>query len=133
MAEKSKVLRVLVRVVGVSIVVTLVINLFGLGVQQLCNHLMPAIFGLPAVTFMQALGLLLLSWIFFGSWRGAAGLGGRHRRHWRAMSGEQHAQFHERMRARWMGDRPESIAVAGTGALPGDDSTGSDGGSDARR
>jgi hypothetical protein len=32
----------------------------------LWNYTMPPLFGLPAVTFWQALGLLALSWILFG-------------------------------------------------------------------
>jgi hypothetical protein len=42
--------------------------------MALWNSLMPAIFSLPAVSFWQALGLLVLSRLFFGSF------GGRRRR-----------------------------------------------------
>jgi hypothetical protein len=43
---------------------------FGLAVMLLWNALFPGIFGLPALHYGQAAGLLLLSWILFG------GLGG---------------------------------------------------------
>jgi hypothetical protein len=38
----------------------------GLGVMLLWNTLFPGIFGLPALNYPQAAGLLLLSWILFG-------------------------------------------------------------------
>lgn len=43
---------------------------FGQAVLQLWNWLMPAIFGLPAITFWQAVGLMALSWILVGGLRG---------------------------------------------------------------
>ena len=49
--------------------------LFGEVVRRLWNWLLPPLFGLPAITFWQALGLLLLSRILFG---GFGGRGGRH-------------------------------------------------------
>ena len=39
-------------------------------VSALWNGLMPAIFGLPTITYWQALGLMALSWILFGGLRG---------------------------------------------------------------
>lgn len=42
----------------------------GLLVVGLWNVLMPAIFGLPAISFWQALGLFLLSRILFGRFGG---------------------------------------------------------------
>jgi len=70
----------------------IVIAGFGWAVLALWNWLMPAIFGLPLLSFWQAVGLLGLSWILFGSWRGLHG----HGRHWR--SG---------MRERWEHMTPE--------------------------
>jgi hypothetical protein len=43
---------------------------FGSAVLYLWNWLMPPIFGLHTITYWQALGLLMLSWIFFGGQRG---------------------------------------------------------------
>lgn len=40
--------------------------LFGSVVRMLWNWLLPPLFGLPAITFWQALGLLLLARILFG-------------------------------------------------------------------
>jgi hypothetical protein len=39
-------------------------------VSALWNGLMPAIFGLRAITYWQALGLMVLSWILFRGFRG---------------------------------------------------------------
>jgi hypothetical protein len=52
---------------------------FGCAVWQLWNALMPALFGLPSVGFWQAVGLMALSWLLFGGWRGAGGLAGGRR------------------------------------------------------
>lgn len=68
--------------------------LFGFVVLYLWNWLMPEIFGLPAITYMQAWGLVLLSHILFKS----GGHGGGHhkhhghrgRGHWGKCSPEEH-------------------------------------------
>ncbi len=63
---------------------TIAIAGFGSAVWQLWNLLMPTLFQLPAIGFWQAVGLMALSWLLFGGWRGAGGLrnDGRHaRRH----------------------------------------------------
>lgn len=39
-------------------------------VSALWNGLMPAIFGLRTITYWQALGLMVLSWILFRGFRG---------------------------------------------------------------
>ena len=57
----------------------LFIAVYGVALWVLWNWLMPALFGLPAISFWQALGLLLLSRILFGGflgrWRGSGGHG----------------------------------------------------------
>ena len=59
-------------------------------VMLLWNALLPAIFGLKAITFLQALGLLVLSKILFGGFRGRPRpFYGRHR-YW-----EQWKKWHE--------------------------------------
>src|SRR5258708_35367687 len=60
--------------------VVLSVTLFGFIVKWLWNGLLPAIFtGAHLITFWQALGLLLLTRILFGSWRGGRN-GGKHPR-----------------------------------------------------
>ena len=77
------------------------ISVFGWIVASLWNALMPTIFGLGAITFWQALGLLLLSRILFGSFRGGP-RGIRHgmRRRWARMTPEERLRFREGMRGR---------------------------------
>ena len=71
--------------IAIAIAVALFILLGGVVVQWLWNWLLPDIFGLRRITFWQALGLLALCRILFGSF----GRGGgphrhhdRHRREW---------------------------------------------------
>jgi hypothetical protein len=61
--------RWIARVFGVALIITIFVAGFGSAVHQLWNAVMPAVFGLPTVTYGQALGLLCLSTILFGSWR----------------------------------------------------------------
>jgi|SRR5215472_183584 len=68
-------------------------------VLQLWNWLLPPIFGLPLITFWQALGLLALSRILFG------GFGGRGFSPSRHMTPEERERFRQRMRER-CGFRP---------------------------
>jgi len=73
--------------------------------MALWNSLMPAIFSLPAVSFWQALGLLVLSRLFFGSF------GGRRRRWPRfahSMTPEERERLREAMRGRCGDVAPET-------------------------
>jgi len=70
----------------------LALALFGYIVMTLWNAVLPAVTGLHAISFAQALGLLVLSRILFGGLRGWGRRGG----HWRA-----------RMHARWQQMTPE--------------------------
>lgn len=77
----------------------------GFVVQQLWNWLMPAIFGLRAITFWQGLGLLALCRILFGGFKGH-GAGKRAFRRkmedrWEQMSPEERERFRQGMRGRW--------------------------------
>ena len=86
---------------GISIVAA-VLFVFGLFVQLLWNWLMPALFHLPTITFWQGLGLLVLSWLFFGGLRGSGPRSGyrrdwrhRMRERWDCMSPEEREKFRE--------------------------------------
>jgi len=74
------------------VVVLLAATVFAFFVMELWNHLMPTLFGLHAVSFWQALGLLILSKILLGGFHGRPGFGG----HWR-----------QRMMERWEQMTPE--------------------------
>ncbi len=83
---------------------TAALALFGFVVMSLWNWLMPALFGLRVITFWQAIGLLILSKIFFGGFRGRMGS----RRHWERrmferwerMTPEEREKFRQGMRSR---------------------------------
>ena len=80
--------RVLFFIPVALVFVTIVIAGFGSAVWQLWNHLMPAIFGLPAIGFWQAVGLLALSWLLFGGMRGPFGpMGPKGRGRWPMKTG----------------------------------------------
>ena len=61
-----------IRFVGIRFIAfgVLALGVAGLVTSGLWNALMPAIFSLPAINFWQALGLLLLSRLFFGRFGG---------------------------------------------------------------
>jgi hypothetical protein len=79
--------------------------LFGYVVMSLWNWLMPAIFGWHAISYWQALGILLLSKILFGGIRGGGGGPNRYWRRrmmerWARMTPEEREKFRDGMRAR---------------------------------
>jgi hypothetical protein len=93
-------------VVKVLVFLAVAIAGFGAAVHYLWNWLMPNLFGLQPITFWQAVGLLALSWLLFGGWRGFRGPGrGRHwqRRmmeRWEQMSPEEREKFRQGLRGR---------------------------------
>jgi hypothetical protein len=76
-------------IVPVLLWATIALAGFGSAVWQLWNMLMPHLLGLPLIGFWQAVGLMALSWLLFGGWRGAGGFATRHRR------GSEHAMTEE--------------------------------------
>ena len=73
-------------------------------VMSLWNWLMPTLFGLRMITFWQAMGLLVLSKILLGGFRGRLG-GGMHWRRrmmerWEQMTPEEREKFRQGMRGR---------------------------------
>ncbi len=77
---------------------------FCFSVRELWNWLMPVIFGLPHIGIGQALGLLLLSRILFGGFRGWPGhrgrWGHRMRERWNEMTPEEREKFRLGMQGR---------------------------------
>jgi len=92
------------RVLKILVIVTVAVTVFSFVLMHLWNWLMPAIFGLHAVSFWQALGLLVLSKILFGGFRGRPGFA----MHWR-----------ERMMERWEQMTPEEREKFRTGLRGG--------------
>jgi Ca2+/H+ antiporter, TMEM165/GDT1 family len=76
----------------IAAIAIVAVTVFGFIVMNLWNWLGPAIFGARTITFWQALGILVLSKILFGGFRGGPG----HRGHWR-----------DRMKHRWERMSPE--------------------------
>ena len=90
------------RFVGVRVVVfgIVAVGVAGLVVSGLWNALIPAILGLPAIGFWQALGLLVLSRLLFGGHGG--GWGSRMRkarlaRGWAHLTPEERERFRQAM------------------------------------
>ncbi|MDZ4714647.1 MAG: hypothetical protein SH819_04180 [Cytophagales bacterium] len=94
----------------------------GLVTQYLWNWLVPALFAGPAITFWQALGLLVLSKILFWSfgkggygWRGR-GMRGRWAARWDSMSLEDKERLRQKMKDKWCYRAPAESEP--TGANP---------------
>ena len=88
----------------------LFITAAGLATQALWNWLMPALFRLPTISLGQTFGLLLLSRILFGGFRGGGRASGwaRKRREWQQrmagrlkhLSPEARERFRQQMHSR---------------------------------
>jgi hypothetical protein len=93
------------RFAGIGIVLAMC-AVFGVGVMLLWNALMPQIFGLPQVGYLQAAGLLLLARLLFG------GIDHRNPAHF-----DHHGMHHRNMlRERWAGmSEAERAAVVSRG------------------
>jgi hypothetical protein len=84
--------------------VILFLAVFTFFVMRLWNWLTPALFGWHVITYWQALGILVLSKILFGGFRGRPGGGGdwRWRRRmmerWDQMSPEEREKFRQEVR-----------------------------------
>jgi hypothetical protein len=94
----------LVRVLKIGALAVLAAGVLGEVVTQLWNGIMPGLFGWHMISFWQALGLLILSRIFVGGFRGRSGFGGPGRRRmmerWEQMTPEQREKFQQGMRGR---------------------------------
>jgi hypothetical protein len=90
MNKRFKFLLVLKIVFGI----TAFVLLFGFGTMHLWNWLVPSLFHGPVITFVQAIGLLILSKILFGGFGGRKfGRGGHCGPH-RGWGGHHHWKHH---------------------------------------
>jgi hypothetical protein len=92
---------------GLKIVVfvALALLVFGFVTEHLWNWLMPAIFGLKTITFLQALGLVVLSKILLGGFHKHGGGGPRGwkrgmEERWARMTPEERERFRAGMKGR---------------------------------
>ena len=87
-----------------ALLALLAATVFSLVTMSLWNWLMTFLFGLRAITFWQALGLLVLSRILLGGFRGRPGhsMHWRRRMHerWEQMTPEEREKFRQGMRER---------------------------------
>ena len=95
----------MIGVFELAILILIIIAGFGQAVLQLWNWLMPSIFGLPRISFWQAVGLLGLSWILFGQGFLGRPCHGRHWRHrlkdrWAQMTPEEREKFRTGLQSR---------------------------------
>ena len=86
----------------IALFVALAAVVFGFVVRELWNALVPPIFGWHAITFWQAIGLILLSKILFGGFHRHYGGGNRWRHRMKErmeqMTPEQREHFRRGMR-----------------------------------
>jgi hypothetical protein len=82
-------------------------------VMALWNWLMPALFfGAREIGYLQAMGILVLSKILFGGFRGHCGHGHWHRQRLEQMTPEEREKFQNGMR-NWCGrHKSETVAAA---------------------
>jgi len=94
----------IVRKLRILLFVAAAILVFGFVVMSLWNWLMPSLFGWRVIDFWQALGLLVLSRILLGGFRGRPGAQMYWRRRmmerWEQMTPEEREKFREGMRGR---------------------------------
>lgn len=88
--KKSKAGKVLM-IIAIAVAA---IGAFGLLVMGLWNAILPAVLGVKAITFWQALGILVLSKILFGGFGRGGGWGRR-------------MEFKEKLKQKWAGMTPE--------------------------
>jgi hypothetical protein len=92
------------RVVKFALFAILFVVVLGFVVMSLWNWLTPALFGWHVITFWQAVGILILSKILLGGFRGGPGHHMRWRRRmmerWEQMTPEEREKFRESMRGR---------------------------------
>ena len=93
-----------VRVLKFMLFAVIFVIVFGFFVMRLWNWLTPALFGWHVITFWQALGILILSKILFGGFRGGPPRGWDWRRRmmerWDQMTPEEREKMREAMRGR---------------------------------
>jgi hypothetical protein len=105
-----------VRMLVIAVLCFVVMALLGWLVMSLWNWLMPGLFGLKAIGYWQAVGLMVLSRLLFGGFRATGRMEKRGKRlgeQWKKMTPEQREKFRQGMRGRWCEEMPPD-ATSGT-------------------
>ena len=110
-----------VRFMAFGVMAVIFLFLFGYVTMWLWNWLMPWLFHLPTLTYWQAVGVMILSRLLLGGFRGPGGHGWSGRRarermmeRWASMSEEEREKFRQRMRGGvrdWCGFEPPPPAA----------------------
>jgi hypothetical protein len=93
------------KVLKIIVLVAVALTVFGFVTEHLWNWLMPAIFGLKTITFLQGLGLVVLSKILLGGFHKHGGGGPRGwkrgmEERWARMTPEERERFRAGMKGR---------------------------------
>ena len=93
------------KILKIVAIVVLVIALVGFIVMQLWNWLLPGLFGWQPISYLQAVGILILSRILIGGFRGRGGGPSWHWRRrtlerWEKMTPEEREKFRQGLRGR---------------------------------
>jgi hypothetical protein len=95
----------IMRAIKIALFATIAVGVVSFVVMSLWNALMPGLFSVKAISFWQALGLLVLSKLLFGGFRPSGGGGGHWRRRmaerWEQMTPEEREKFKQGMRYRF--------------------------------
>ncbi len=108
------------RILGMFVLFLAAAAALGAVVMLLWNAIVPALFtSAHQIDYLHALGLLVLSRILFGGFRGRGGWHGRRHEKWQAMTPEEREKF---MRCGpWgrRGQRPQTAEPQGSASGPG--------------
>ena len=101
----NRVARAIAKGIMFAVFAVVFFNVFGYVVMRLWNWLMPALFGWHLISFWQAFGVLVLSKILFGGFRGGRSgpsmrWRGRMRERWERMTPDEREKFRQYMRGR---------------------------------
>lgn len=95
------------KIAGFILIAAAAILLFTFIVMNLWNNILTPVLGVRIINFGQALGILILSKILFGGFRGGGGWRGRQGRwnsqmkeKWQSMSAEEREKFKSQWRSR---------------------------------
>ncbi len=83
-----------VKIIGFIIMAFAITTLLSFVVMTLWNNILTVVLHVSAVTFWQALGILVLSKILFGGFKGRGRWGGRHTEKWRREREEMQEKWH---------------------------------------
>ena len=93
------------KIVFFIVIFACAVLLFGAIVMGLWNAILPAVLGVKTITFVQALGLLLLSKILFGGFGGKKWGGGPRSHEWKQKMAEKWRDMtpeeREKFKAEW--------------------------------